>query len=96
MEGVIATPHLGASTAEAQENVAIQIAGQMSDYLLDGAVLHAVNMPSLSSEESARLAPFMDLARQIGSLAGQIAETGFRAPSWWSTRARRRSSTRSR
>ncbi len=79
MEGVIATPHLGASTAEAQENVAIQIAGQMSDYLLDGAVLHAVNMPSLSSEESARLAPFMDLARQIGSLAGQIAETGFRA-----------------
>ncbi len=79
MEGVIATPHLGASTAEAQENVAIQIAGQMSDYLLDGAVLHAVNMPSLSSEESARLAPFLDLARQIGSLAGQIAETGFRA-----------------
>ncbi|MDE0057079.1 MAG: phosphoglycerate dehydrogenase [Defluviicoccus sp.] len=79
MEGVIATPHLGASTAEAQENVAVQIAEQMSDYLLDGAVLHAVNMPSFSSEESARLAPFMDLARQIGSLAGQVAETGFRA-----------------
>ncbi len=79
LDGVIATPHLGASTAEAQENVALQIAEQMSDYLLDGAVLHAVNMPSLSSEESARLAPFMDLARQIGSLAGQVAETGFRA-----------------
>ena len=79
MEGVIATPHLGASTAEAQENVAVQIAEQMSDYLLDGAVLHAVNMPSLSSEESARLAPFMELGRQIGSLAGQVAETGFRA-----------------
>ena len=79
MEGVIATPHLGASTAEAQEAVAVQIAEQMSDYLLDGAVLHAVNMPSLSSEESARLAPFMELARQIGSLAGQVAETGFRA-----------------
>ena len=79
MEGVIATPHLGASTAEAQENVAVQIAEQMSDYLLDGAVLHAVNMPSLSGEESARLRPFMELARQIGSLAGQVAETGFRA-----------------
>ena len=79
MDGVIATPHLGASTAEAQENVAMQIAEQMSDYLLDGAVLHAVNMPSLSSEESARLAPFMELGRQIGSLAGQVAETGFRA-----------------
>lgn len=79
LDRVIATPHLGASTAEAQEKVAIQIAEQMSDYLLDGAVLHAVNMPSLSSEESARLAPFMDLGRQIGSLAGQVAETGFRA-----------------
>lgn len=79
MEGVVATPHLGASTAEAQENVAVQIAEQMSGYLLDGAVLHAVNMPSLSREESARLAPFMELGRQIGSLAGQVAETGFRA-----------------
>ncbi len=77
-EGVVATPHLGASTAEAQEKVAVQIAEQMSDYLLDGAVLHAVNMPSLSGEESARLAPFMELGRQIGSLAGQVAETGFR------------------
>ncbi len=79
LDGVIATPHLGASTVEAREKVAVQVAEQMTDYLLDGAVVNAVNVPSLSSEEAARLAPYMKLAMQIGSLAGQVAETSIGA-----------------
>ena len=75
LDAVIATPHLGASTIEAQEKVAVQVAVQMADYLLDGAVVNAVNVPSLSSEEATQLAPYMKLAMQIGSLAGQVAET---------------------
>ncbi len=75
LDGVIATPHLGASTTEAQAKVAVQVAEQMTDYLLDGAVINAVNVPSVSAEEAARLAPYMTLANQIGSLAGQVAET---------------------
>jgi D-3-phosphoglycerate dehydrogenase len=74
-DNVVATPHLGAATSEAQENVAIQIAEQMSDYLLTGAVSNAVNMPSLSAEEAARLRPYMRLAEQLGSFAGQLTET---------------------
>jgi D-3-phosphoglycerate dehydrogenase len=74
-DNVVATPHLGAATSEAQENVAIQIAEQMSDYLLTGAVSNAVNMPSLSAEEAARLRPYMKLAEQLGSFAGQLTET---------------------
>ena len=75
----VATPHLGAATSEAQENVALQIAEQMSDFLLNGAVSNAVNMPSLSAEEAARLKPYMRLAEQLGSFAGQLTETGLRA-----------------
>jgi D-3-phosphoglycerate dehydrogenase len=75
-DDVIATPHLGASTNEAQENVALQIAEQMADYLLSGAVVNALNMPSLSSEEAARLKPYLKLAEQLGSFAGQLTETG--------------------
>jgi D-3-phosphoglycerate dehydrogenase / 2-oxoglutarate reductase len=74
-DNVVATPHLGAATSEAQENVAIQIAEQMSDYLLTGAVSNAVNMPSLTAEEAARLKPYMKLAEQLGSFAGQLTET---------------------
>ena len=59
---VICTPHLGASTLEAQENVAIQIAEQMSDYLLEGAVSNAINMPSISADEAPVLRPFVKLA----------------------------------
>ncbi|NNC37298.1 MAG: phosphoglycerate dehydrogenase [Hyphomonadaceae bacterium] len=70
----IATPHLGASTLEAQENVAVQIAEQMSDYLLSGAVTNALNMPSISAEEAPRLKPFVDLAEKLGSLTGQLLE----------------------
>jgi D-3-phosphoglycerate dehydrogenase len=73
---VVATPHLGAATTEAQENVALQIAEQMADFLLTGAVSNAVNMPSLTAEEAKRLNPYMKLAEQLGSFAGQLTETG--------------------
>ena len=74
MEQVICTPHLGASTAEAQENVAVQVAEQMSDFLLNGAVRHALNMPSVPAEDVPRLRPYMRLAEQLGSLVGQVVE----------------------
>jgi D-3-phosphoglycerate dehydrogenase len=77
-EKVIATPHLGASTSEAQENVALQVAEQMSDYLLTGAVTNAINMPSVSGEEAPRLRPYMKLAEQLGSFAGQLTEHGLK------------------
>ncbi|HEY8521610.1 MAG TPA: phosphoglycerate dehydrogenase [Gammaproteobacteria bacterium] len=75
----IATPHLGASTVEAQENVARQIAEQMSDYLLTGAVTNALNMPSISAEEAPRIRPFVELAEKLGMFAGQIADAGLDA-----------------
>jgi D-3-phosphoglycerate dehydrogenase / 2-oxoglutarate reductase len=78
-DNVVATPHLGASTSEAQENVALEIAEQMANFLLTGAVSNAVNMPSLSAEEARRLSPYMKLAEQLGSFAGQLTETGIRA-----------------
>src|SRR6516165_3551217 len=78
-DNVVATPHLGASTSEAQENVALQIAEQMADFLLTGAVSNAVNMPSLTAEEAQRLSPYMRLAEQLGSFAGQLTETGIKS-----------------
>jgi len=68
----IATPHLGASTLEAQENVAVQVAEQMADYLLTGAVSNALNTPSITAEEAPRLKPFVDLADKLGSMTGQL------------------------
>ena len=73
----IATPHLGAATTEAQENVALQVAEQMSDYLLTGAVTNALNMPSVTADEAPRLKPFVDLAQKLGLFAGQISDFGF-------------------
>ena len=73
---VVCTPHLGASTSEAQENVALQVAEQMSDYLLRGAITNAVNFPSISAEEAPKLKPFIALAEKLGSFAGQLTETG--------------------
>lgn len=73
----IATPHLGAATTEAQENVALQIAEQMSDYLLTGAVTNALNMPSITADEAPRLKPFISLAEKLGEFAGQISGDGF-------------------
>ncbi len=79
LEQVVVTPHLGASTTEAQEKVAIQIAEQMSDYLLYGAIVNALNMPAVSPEEAPRLTPYMRLAEQLGSFAGQLTETGLKS-----------------
>ncbi|MEA3040330.1 MAG: D-3-phosphoglycerate dehydrogenase / 2-oxoglutarate reductase [Sphingomonadales bacterium] len=70
--GLVATPHLGASTTEAQVNVAIQVAEQMSEFLTRGGVTNALNMPSLSAEEAPRLRPYMALAEKLGSLVGQL------------------------
>ncbi len=69
----ISTPHLGASTNEAQVNVAIQVAEQLSDYLMAGGITNALNMPSLSAEEAPKLKPYMALAERLGSLVGQLA-----------------------
>src|SRR5205807_2855522 len=79
LPNVVCTPHLGASTTEAQENVALQIAEQMSEYLLRGAISNAVNFPSITAEEAPRLKPFIKLAEQLGSFAGQATETGLKA-----------------
>jgi D-3-phosphoglycerate dehydrogenase len=78
-ENVVCTPHLGAATTEAQENVALQIAEQMSDFLLTGAVSNALNMPSVSAEDAPKLRPYMKLAEQLGSFAGQVTQSGITA-----------------
>jgi D-3-phosphoglycerate dehydrogenase len=72
---VICTPHLGASTTEAQENVAVQVAEQISDYLLTGAITNALNMPSISATEAQQVKPWIDLAGRLGGFAGQITDT---------------------
>jgi D-3-phosphoglycerate dehydrogenase / 2-oxoglutarate reductase len=72
---VVCTPHLGAATTEAQENVALQVAEQMSDYLTRGAISNAVNFPSITAEEAPKLRPFIALAEKLGSFAGQLTET---------------------
>ncbi len=78
LPNVVCTPHLGASTTEAQENVALQIAEQMADYLIRGAITNAVNFPSISAEEAPKLKPFIALAEKLGSFAGQLTETGIK------------------
>jgi D-3-phosphoglycerate dehydrogenase len=78
MSQVICTPHLGASTAEAQKNVAVQVAEQMADYLTKGAVTNALNIPSMSAEDAARLKPYVQLAELLGGFAGQLTETGIK------------------
>ncbi len=75
LPNVICTPHLGASTNEAQENVALQVAEQMSDYLLRGAITNAVNFPSITAEEAPRVKPFVALAEKLGSFLGQLTES---------------------
>jgi D-3-phosphoglycerate dehydrogenase len=75
---VVCTPHLGASTNEAQENVALQVAEQMSDYLIRGAITNAVNFPSITAEEAPKLRPFIALAERLGSFAGQLTENGIK------------------
>jgi D-3-phosphoglycerate dehydrogenase / 2-oxoglutarate reductase len=75
---VVCTPHLGASTSEAQEKVALQIAEQISDYLTRGAIANAVNFPSISAEEAPKLGPFIALADRLGSFAGQLVDSGIK------------------
>jgi D-3-phosphoglycerate dehydrogenase len=77
--GLIATPHLGAATVEAQEKVALQVADQMADYLLTGAISNAVNMPSVTAEEAPVLRPYMRLAELLGGFAGQVAEDAIKS-----------------
>ena len=78
-EKVVATPHLGASTSEAQENVALQVAEQIADYLLTGAITNALNMPSISASEAQKVRPWIDLAQKLGAFAGQLTDTSLTA-----------------
>ena len=77
MEEVICTPHLGASTLEAQENVALQVADQMSDFLTTGAVSNAINMPSISASEAPVLRPFTKVSEQLGLFVGQLMPSDY-------------------
>ncbi|SDW87375.1 phosphoglycerate dehydrogenase [Roseicitreum antarcticum] len=79
LPNVVVTPHLGAATTEAQENVALQVAEQMSDYLLTGAVQNALNMPSVTAEEAAQMGPWLKLAGHLGAFAGQLTEDPVKA-----------------
>jgi D-3-phosphoglycerate dehydrogenase len=74
LPNVVCTPHLGAATTEAQENVALQVAEQMSDYLLDGAVQNALNMPSVTAEEAKVMGPWIKLAEHLGAFIGQLTD----------------------
>jgi len=74
LPNVVVTPHLGASTTEAQENVALQVAEQMSDYLLTGAVQNALNMPSVTAEEAKVMGPWINLAENLGAFVGQLTD----------------------
>ncbi|MBE1237665.1 phosphoglycerate dehydrogenase [Phaeovibrio sulfidiphilus] len=78
-DNVICTPHLGASTTEAQENVALQVAEQIADFLMTGAVTNALNTPAVSAEEAPRLRPYMGLCRQLGGFTGQITQTSLKS-----------------
>ena len=78
LPNVVCTPHLGASTTEAQENVALQVAEQMSDYLVKGAVSNAINMPSITAEEAPILKPFIRLADVLGAFVGQVTESAIK------------------
>ncbi len=79
LPNVVVTPHLGASTTEAQENVALQVAEQMSDYLLTGAVQNALNMPSVTAEEAAVMGPWVKLAGHLGAFVGQMTDEPIQA-----------------
>jgi D-3-phosphoglycerate dehydrogenase len=76
---VVCTPHLGAATTEAQENVALQVAEQMSDFLNSGAVVNALNMPSVSAEDAPKLKPYMRLAEELGAFTGQLTRSGLKS-----------------
>ncbi|MEM6304042.1 MAG: phosphoglycerate dehydrogenase [Pseudomonadota bacterium] len=79
LPNVVCTPHLGAATTEAQENVALQVAEQMSDYLLTGAVTNALNMPSVTAEEARVMGPWLKLAGHLGAFTGQLTDEPIKA-----------------
>ncbi|CUH64655.1 D-3-phosphoglycerate dehydrogenase [Thalassovita gelatinovora] len=79
LPNVVCTPHLGAATTEAQENVALQVAEQMANYLLDGAVENALNMPSMTAEEAKVMGPWVALAGHLGSYIGQLTDEPIKA-----------------
>ncbi|MGV6839823.1 MAG: phosphoglycerate dehydrogenase [Planktomarina sp.] len=79
LPNVVCTPHLGASTTEAQENVALQVAEQMSDYLLTGAVTNALNMPSVTAEEAKVMGPWLKLSDYLGDFIGQLTAAPIKA-----------------
>ena len=79
LPNVVCTPHLGAATTEAQENVAVQVAEQMSDYLLTGAVTNALNMPSVTAEEAKTIGPWLALAGHLGAFIGQMTSEPIKA-----------------
>lgn len=79
LPNVVVTPHLGAATTEAQENVALQVAEQMSDYLLTGAVRNALNMPSVTAEEAKVMGPWIKLAGHMGNFTGQMTDEPIQA-----------------
>src|SRR6056297_635336 len=79
LPNVVCTPHLGAATTEAQENVALQVAEQMADYLLTGAVSNALNMPSVTAEEARVMGPWVKLAGHLGAFVGQLTDEPIRA-----------------
>jgi len=76
LDNFIATPHLGASTREAQENVATAVAEQIVDYLIAGTVRNAVNVPSVPADQLPTLSPYINLAERMGLFIGQLAEGG--------------------
>jgi D-3-phosphoglycerate dehydrogenase len=79
LPNVVCTPHLGAATTEAQENVALQVAEQMADYLLTGAVQNALNMPSVTAEEAKVMGPWIKLAEHLGAFVGQMTDEPIKA-----------------
>ena len=79
LPNVVVTPHLGAATTEAQENVALQVAEQMSDYLLTGAVTNAINMPSITAEEAKIMGPWIGLSGHLGNFIGQMTDEPIKA-----------------
>jgi D-3-phosphoglycerate dehydrogenase len=76
LDNFVATPHLGASTREAQENVAVAVAEQVVDYLIAGTVRNAVNVPSVPADQLPTLSPYINLAERMGSFEAQVFEAG--------------------
>lgn len=77
LEQVICTPHLGASTDEAQENVAVDVAEQIADFLVNGTIRNALNVPSVSGDVMKKIAPYLSLVEKMGAFHAQISQGGF-------------------